>query len=621
MTYDSGPRHPDYLPIEDHGIIGDLHTVALVGADGTIDWCCLPRFDAPAVFGALLDARIGGHFRVTARDAERTRQMYMPDSNVLLTRFLGRSSVAELYDFMVPDHPSFPGRRVRQIVRQVRVPRGRAVLEVCCRPAFDYARAPHSLTVTDHGAVFAAPRGALLLRSSVPLEPAGDGREVRATVTLDPGHTLELAAQWADVPAPPAPLDAHEAAGLLDDTLEYWDRWVRNSQYRGRYRESVERSALALKLLVHQPTGALVAAPTTSLPESPDGGSRNWDYRYTWIRDAAFTLYALMRLGFTEEAAAFIDWLHQRCVEAPPGSGLHVLYGVDGRADLPETVLDHLGGYRGARPVRIGNAAARQTQLDLHGELMDSVYLYDKHGEPLSYELWEALARQLEWLEKHWEDPDDGIWETRGGPRRFTYSALMTWVAFERALRIARHRGMPAPVERWRDNAAEAYRFVQERCWSPELGAYCQSAGSRTLDASLLVMPLVKFSGPRDPRFLSTVRRIEEHLVSDSLVRRYRTDGADGVPGDEGTFNLCSFWYVEALARAGRVGEARYIFEKMLTHSSHLGLYAEEIGPAGEALGNFPQAFTHLALISAATNLDRALTAHHGAPAARRCGG
>ncbi|WP_246430325.1 glycoside hydrolase family 15 protein [Streptomyces rectiverticillatus] len=612
---------PGYLPIEDHGIIGDLHTVALVGVDGTIDWCCLPRFDAPSVFGSLLDAERGGSFSVTARGAERTKQMYMPDSNVLLTRFLGQESVAELYDFMVPDHPSCPSSGVRQIVRQVRVLRGRATIDVHCRPAFDYGRAPHEVgTVGNAGVVFTGPAGFLVLRSSVPLTP--DGAAARTTVTLEPGQSLELAAQWDGDGAVREgvlrPLDGAEAARLLDKTLQYWDGWLRQSQYRGRYRETVERSALALKLLVYQPTGALVAAPTTSLPESP-GGGRNWDYRYTWIRDAAFTLYALMRLGFTEEAAAFIDWLHQRCVQAPPGTGLQVLYGIDGRADLPETVLDHLCGYRGARPVRIGNAAARQRQLDIHGELMDSVYLYNKHAEPISYELWEALARQLDWLQKNWEEPDDGIWETRGGRRRFTYSALMTWVAFERAMRIARHRGMPAPVEQWRDTAAAAYRFVQDRCWSPEDGAYCQYPDCATLDASLLVMPLVKFTGPKDPRFLSTVRRIEEELVSDSLVHRYRTDGSDGgdgLDGQEGTFNLCSFWYVEALARSGRVGEARYVFEKMTTHANHLGLYAEEIGPAGEALGNFPQAFTHLALISAATNLDRALAAHHG-PAAR----
>jgi len=357
---------------------------------------------------------------------------------------------------------------------------------------------------------------------------------------------------------------------------------------------------------VYQPTGALVAAPTTSLPESL-GGSRNWDYRYTWIRDAAFTLYGLMRLGFTEEAASFMKWLEDRCRETPADHGLQVVYTVDGSPEIPETTLDHLEGYKGSKPVRVGNAAADQLQLDIYGELMDSVYLFNKHGHPIAHDLWVALSRQLDWLEKHWQHPDDGIWETRGGRQRFTYSSLMTWVAFERAMRIARQRGLPAPSIRWRDAADSAYHAVQEDGWSSSRGAYVQYPGSTLLDASLLVMPLVKFSGPSDPRFLATLDRISEELVTDSLVRRYETDGSDGFVESEGTFNLCSFWYVEALTRAGRISESRYVFEKMLTYANHVGLFAEEIGPAGEALGNFPQAFTHLALISAAANLDRAL--------------
>jgi GH15 family glucan-1,4-alpha-glucosidase len=361
-----------------------------------------------------------------------------------------------------------------------------------------------------------------------------------------------------------------------------------------------------LKLLVYQPTGALVAAPTTSLPELV-GGVRNWDYRYTWIRDAAFTLYGLIRLGFTEEAGRFMTWLEARCRETPAGEGLRVLYAIDGNPELPESTLDHLEGYQGSRPVRVGNSAAGQLQLDIYGELMDSVYLFNKYGRPIGYELWEALGRQLDWLEKNWEQPDSGIWESRGGPQRNTYSALMTWVAFERATRIARQRGLPAPISRWRQTAGSAYHAVQRQGWSPDRRAYVGQFGGTTLDASVLVMPLVKFAGPSDPRFLATLDRIGAELVSDSLVRRYEPDSSDGLPGSEGTFNLCSFWYVEALTRAGRITEGRYVFEKMLTHANHVGLFAEEIGPSGEALGNFPQAFTHLALISAATNLDRAL--------------
>jgi GH15 family glucan-1,4-alpha-glucosidase len=302
-----------------------------------------------------------------------------------------------------------------------------------------------------------------------------------------------------------------------------------------------------------------------------------------------------------------MDWLEQRCHEAPVDNGLHVLYSVDGNADIDEIVLDHLRGYRDSKPVRIGNGAAGQLQLDIYGELMDSVYLYNKLAVPISFQLWEALSRQLDWLAKHWEEPDEGIWETRGGRQRFTYSAVMTWVAFERACRISRQRGLPGPTNDWKDHASRAYHFVQNTAWDPTRDAYMEYPGSSRLDASLLCMPLVKFSGPTDPRFLSTLDRVCTELVSDSLVRRYATDGSDGLHGDEGTFNLCSFWYVEALSRAGRVTEARLVFEKMLTYANHVGLYAEEIGPSGEALGNFPQAFTHLALISAAVHLDRTL--------------
>jgi GH15 family glucan-1,4-alpha-glucosidase len=454
--------------------------------------------------------------------------------------------------------------------------------------------------VPGQGAVFTSSVGTLTLRTPLALQQDGDC--VVVNFDLKMGESADVVLEWN---SQIRPLVEGEADVLFARTVAYWQNWIKRSRYHGRWREMVLRSALVLKLLVYRPTGALVAAPTTSLPEEL-GGVRNWDYRYTWIRDAAFTTYALMALGFTDESAAFMDWLEHRCHEAPTDKGLYVLYSVDGNADLNETVLEHLAGYRGSKPVRIGNAAAEQLQLDIYGELMDSVYLYNK-AQPISFQLWEALGRQLDWLAKHWEEPDEGIWETRGGRQRFTYSALMTWVAFERATRISRQRGLPGPTNEWKDAAGRAYMFVQNAAWDPVRGAYMEHPGSPRLDASLLCMPLVKFSGPTDPRFLSTLDRFGEDLVSDSLVRRYAADGSDGLTGDEGTFNLCSFWYVEALTRAGRVAEARLIFEKMLTYANHVGLYAEEIGSSGEALGNFPQAFTHLALISAAIHLDRSL--------------
>jgi GH15 family glucan-1,4-alpha-glucosidase len=596
-----GPVPPaGYLPIEEHGIVGDLRTVALVGTDGTIDWYCPSRFDAPSLFGALLDARKGGYFSLRSRSSGRPKQLYLPDTNILLTRFQGAEAVGEVIDFMVPE-TSGTGRARDLLVRQARAVRGRVTFELACHPAFDYGRAPHTVRlVTGVGAVFESSAGRCVLRSDVALKIEDSG--VAASFTLEEGEGVDIELEWnGEV----RPLAAGETEELFTRTSDFWQNWVSQSRYRGRWREMVQRSALVLKLLVYHPTGALVAAPTTSLPEQL-GGGRNWDYRYSWLRDAAFTIYALMTLGFLEEAASFMEWVQRRCESATAERDVMIMYSIDGSEDIEETILDHLDGYQGSRPVRIGNSAVGQRQLDVYGELMDSVYLYNREA-PISYDLWTGLCKRLDWLAKHWQEPDEGIWEIRGPRQRFTYSALMTWVAFDRAGRLARDRGLPAPVERWRKLAAAAHRYVQESCWDPELRSYVMYPGSKLLDASVLVMPLVKFAGPTDPRFLSTLDRISAELTSDSLVSRYASTGHDGIADGEGTFSLCSFWYVEALTRAGRVREARMIFEKMLTYANHLGLYAEEVGASGEALGNFPQAFTHLALISAAVNLDRAL--------------
>ena len=602
-----------YLPIEEHGVVGDLRTVALVGTDGTVDWYCPSRFDAPSLFGALLDARKGGHFSLWSRTAySRPKQIYLPDTNILLTRFLGKEAVGEVTDFMVPETRE-SGRARDLLVRQARAVRGRVTFELACHPAFDYGRVGHEVElVPGIGAVFTSSLGRVVLRTDIPLKieegPVAGRCGVAATFTVEEGQTVNFHLEWNGEVRPKSFGETNE---LFTRTQDFWQRWLAQSRYRGRWREQVHRSALALKLLVYHPTGALIAAPTTSLPEEP-GGTRNWDYRYAWLRDAAFTTYALMRLGFLEEAGSFMDWIQKRCEAATKERDVMIMYTVDGSADIEEQVLDHLEGYQGARPVRIGNRAVGQLQIDVYGELMDSVYLFNRE-EPISYDLWAALSKRLHWLAKHWEEPDEGIWEIRGPRQRFTYSALMTWVAYERALRLARDRGLPAPMSKWRKLSAAAYQYVQDSCWDPALQSYVMYPGSPLLDASLLVMPLVKFSGPRDPRFLSTLDRITAELASDSLVSRYAATGLDGITGDdgivqgEGTFNLCSFWYVEALTRAGRIREARWVFEKMLTYANHLGLYAEQIGASGEALGNFPQAFTHLALISAAVNLDRAL--------------
>jgi GH15 family glucan-1,4-alpha-glucosidase len=599
------PTSGGYLPIEEHGIVGDLRTVALVGTDGVIDWYCPSRFDAPSLFAALLDAEKGGSFALSCPSAASTKQLYLPDTNVLLTRFLGADGVGEVIDFMVPDTSSTAAPR-DLLVRQARAVRGRASFELRCAPAFDYARAPHQVELVDGvGAVFTSALGRAVLRAEVPLSVVDGGAlgpAVEARFELDAGESVDIELEWnGEV----RPLRRDEIDTLLERTTDFWQRWLSQSRYRGRWREQVNRSALVLKLLVFHPTGALVAAPTTSLPEDL-GGGRNWDYRYAWLRDAAFTVFALMNLGFVEEAGAFMEWVQKRCETASVERDVMIMYAVDGNEHIPEELLGHLDGYRGSRPVRIGNNAVGQRQIDVYGELMDSVFLYNRES-PISYDLWTALSARLDWLALHWTEPDEGIWEVRGPRQRFTYSALMTWVAFDRAQRLARDRGLPAPVERWRKLAASAYRFVQDECWDGEIGAYVMHPGSRQLDASILTMSITGFSGPTDPRFLSTLDRVGTELVADSLVHRYAMTGHDGLPGDEGTFNLCSFWYVEALTRAGRLREARTVFEKMLTYANHVGLYSEEIGSSGEALGNFPQAFTHLALISAAINLDRAL--------------
>ena len=601
-----------YLPIEDHGIIGNMRTAALVGTDGTIDWYCYPSFDAPSVFGALLDDQKGGSFEIApATGTHARKQFYWPDTNVLVTRFLSPDGVGQITDFMTVGLRSDEAEG--WLVRRVTVSRGAMRFRLVCRPAFDYGRAPHRTERTATGVRFIA-NDLGLEQSSDPPVTERDGAAV-AEFRLDEGQGISFVLRPIDGERPA--LSDAEAETLFRGTVEYWRRWLSACTYRGRWRESVHRSALALKLLTYEPTGAMVAAATCSLPEDL-GGVRNWDYRYMWIRDAAFTVYALMKIGFTEEAGHFMEWLSKRCRELEGGT-LQIMYDIGGHPMTEETVLGHLSGYKGSRPVRVGNGAVQQLQLDIYGELMDSVYLYDKYGTPISDDLWQHLRRLTNWVCDHWQETDEGIWEVRGGRRHFVYSKLMCWVAVDRAMRIANKRSFPADILRWLDTRDRIYEEIMTRGWSAERGAFVQAYDSTNLDAAVLTMPLVNFIAPTDPRMLSTldaINRTPKHggLVSDSLVYRY--DGAratDGIPGDEGTFNICTFWLVEALIKAAgrtdaqRLRDARLIFEQMLGYGNHLGLYAEETGPTGEALGNFPQAFTHLGLITAATNLDRAL--------------
>ncbi|MGI8779296.1 MAG: glycoside hydrolase family 15 protein [Solirubrobacteraceae bacterium] len=610
----AGEHEGEYLPIAEHGLVGDLHTVALVGTNGTIDWYCCPAFDAPSVFGAILDNHDGGFYSIRPTgDGWTSKQLYFPDTNVLITRFFTPGGVGELQDFMpIEDQPQLHRHR---LIRRVVVVRGAMEFQIEVQPRFDYGREEHEVEMHPHGVLFRAPSLTMALEGAIAktmgserrLERRGQG--VRATFEVRAGGSQTFVLECVPQDHICRPYPERDTAAAFEATVAYWRRWLEQSRYRGRWREMVHRSALTLKLLTYAPTGALVAAPTTSLPEQL-GGERNWDYRYTWIRDAAFSLYGLLRLGFSEEAAAFMSWLTDRTREwkVGPSGPLQIMYGIDGRSELPEIEHPHWSGYRGSGPVRIGNAAADQRQLDIYGELIDSVYLYNKHGAPIFHETWGSLRRIVDWLCENWDQADEGIWETRGGKKDFTYSRLMSWVAIERAIRINRARGLPGDIVRWLAERDRIYNQIMTKGWSSERNAFVQHYGSDVLDASILLMPLVLFIAPRDPRWLSTLDGIGDELVSDSLVYRYNIEASpDGLHGDEGTFSMCSFWYVEALTRAGRIDEARLAFEKMLTYANHLGLYSEEIGPTGEALGNFPQAFTHLALISAAYNLDKAL--------------
>jgi GH15 family glucan-1,4-alpha-glucosidase len=601
-----------YLPIDQYGVIGDLHTAALIGRNGSIDWLCLPRFDSPSLFAAILDDQKGGRFKINVVGEATSRQMYVPDTNVLVTRFVTPSGVVEVYDCM-PIEIDAPGARAvaHDLVRVVHCVRGTIELEMLCQPAFDYARARHHVHILPNGCLFISEEpqpSRVSLLATVPLD-CGDDGAARARFTVREGDWVGFVLEWVNGHHPKTTLPpTMELRQLVQESVDFWQNWLAGSTYRGRWREQVARSALALKLLTYAPTGAIIAAPTMSLPEAI-GGPRNWDYRYSWVRDSSFIVYALMRIGFVDEAARYIDFLTMRCLDVAAGKSLKVVYRVDGSTDLREETLDHLEGYRGSRPVRVGNAAVNQFQLDIFGELMDSIYLYDKYGSPISYDIWKALSWLLDWLVDNWKQPDDGIWEVRGGRRPFVFSRMMSWVAFDRALRMANKRGLPAPWTRWEDTRTAIYEDVMANGYDHERGAFVQFYGSQYIDASNLLMPMVKFISPTDPRMIGTIEATRKLLVSDSLVYRYDPECAapDGLTGDEGAFSLCTFWWVEALTRAGYLREARLTFEKMLTYANPLGLYAEEIGQSAEALGNFPQGFTHLALISAAYNLDRAL--------------
>jgi GH15 family glucan-1,4-alpha-glucosidase len=610
-----------YLPIREYALVGDCHTAALVSRGGSIDWFCPRRFDAPAVFCRILDQHRGGYFAVAPIDSQSATRRYVGPTNVLETVHQTPHGRVRVTDFM----PIFKRQEGRegydvgsheQVLRLVEALDGDAEVEMAFKPTFDYAKSRVKPTLAEGGAV-ADGGGFRLVLAAPDAELTADQGAIRGRLRLRAGQRRWLALSVVDTDE-----QAREALrGLdhedrLDATLAYWREWAASCTYRGPYGADVRRSALVLKLLMYEPTGAFVAAPTTSLPENP-GGERNWDYRFSWLRDASLMLYALTTVGYCEEAVDFFTWLRNTVKRRRP----QIMYAVDGRHDLTEIELDHLEGYLGSRPVRLGNGAFDQRQVDIYGEVLNAAHLRyapsaigctrDGDDRGPGQETWALLRRFANHAADEWEDPDRGIWEVRGGPQQFLHSRLMCWVALDRAIHLAKAFSLEGPLDEWERARERVRRAILTRGYDAEQGAFTQAFGSKVLDASALAIPRVGFLPATDPRVRSTVDRIREVLGREGLIYRYRThETADGVPGGEATFVLCTFWMVDALALGGRIDEARELFERAIGYSNDVGLLAEEVDPTtGELLGNFPQGFSHLSLIQAAVNLAKAAEA------------
>ncbi|KAJ1964665.1 hypothetical protein GGI12_001267 [Dipsacomyces acuminosporus] len=712
-----------YLPIDHYGMIGNLHTSALVGVDGSIDYMCWPEFDSPSVFCRILDKNKGGYFSITpSAGLFTTKQQYLPFSNVLATKFLSEDGVGQVVDFMHRPRPKSRSHShmLPWLIRAVEVIRGEVSFDLECFPAFDYARAMHTLEIEDSCSVSADnpakklsdaeasifqcnfshwdlvdrntgpctgsqrvifrpkeinhtdgpwiieneedraaqtavyPMDLRYIASSssdrmcpqIVLErcqySSGLGQGIKSRFTLHEGQrvvfimralpSVTVASMRASgkperdiqlfLSKYDPPISMSYMEDLLEDTLMYWLTWIRSCKYSGRWLENVERSAMILKLMTYEPTGAVVAAATFSLPEAIGNSGRNWDYRFTWVRDSAFTMYAFMRLGLTAEAKHYMEFVNKLCQKKNPDGGLQIMYTLRGGREMHELILSHLEGYRGCAPVRIGNGAANHVQLDIYGELLDAVYLYNKYSNPLSYDEWLQVRALVDYICANYNQPDSGIWEVRGTRQNFTYSKLQCWVAIDRGIRLVEKREFPcANLSHWRKCRDSLYEEVMDKAWNSEQEVFSQSYESKEmLDAAVLAMPLVLFCSGTDPRFVKTIRRImlpphKGGLTANNLVFRYNAvETDDGLSGEEGAFSLCTFWLAEALSRAGKSNlnmlyKAQVIFDEMIMYGNHVGLFSEEIDKSGKHLGNFPQAFTHIALISAAFNIDRALKA------------
>ncbi len=589
-----------YQPIENYGIIGNLHTIALVSLSGSIDFMSFKRFDAPTVFCKLLDADKGGCFSIEPQmKGIITKQLYLPDTNVLVTRFLADEGIAEIIDYMPIDENEGNCTVIRRLITV----RGDLHYQMVCAPRFDYARGKHTVKQTEDSYMFVPEKNdlaTLRLLSDAKLTAHEDN--VVADFELKEGETAFFILETADNEKNRTGTLKHFVQSSYRQTIRFWQNWIAKSSYKGRWQEVINRSALTLKMLISHKYGSMVAAPTFSLPESI-GGARNWDYRYTWIRDAAFSMHAFLQLGFMDEAKAFLEWIKKQSTDKE----LQLMFSIDGQTQLDEHVLENMEGYKDSKPVRIGNNAHKQTQMDIYGELLETIYIYVAHGGDITYEFWKTIEQYIDLVMNNWKQPDHSIWEVRGAKREFLFSRMMCWVAMDRAIKVGDYHSFPYDAAKWRQVRDEIYKDVYDGFWNEEKQAYVQSKGSSNMDASALLMPILNVVSPHSERWKKTMEAIDKELRLDVLIYRYKEEDeeVDGLSGTEGTFTMCSFWFVECLAMEGQIERAKENFEKMLGYANHLGLYSEQLGQKGQHLGNFPQAFTHLALISAAIELSK----------------
>jgi GH15 family glucan-1,4-alpha-glucosidase len=600
----------NYQPIENYGVIGNMKTAAMVGMDGSIDFLCFPRFDSPSIFARILDHQKGGYFSIEPQMANvHKKQLYLPETAVLITRFFSEEGIAEIADYMPVRDESC--NSYNSIVRKIKAVRGSIKFIMKMQPRFDYGRQTHKTENEDNVLIFSSEednKTKLRLQAKFPIDV--QGQDAYAEFELNESEKTVIVLECVDEGEEShyKDLSFYEDSTYFD-TINYWRRWVNQSTYTGRWKEIIQRSAITLKLLTSAQFGSVVAAATFGLPEEL-GGDRNWDYRYTWIRDAAFTMYAFLKLGFTKESEDFLNWI----IQQDQNRDLHLIYKVDGSSQMEEQILSHFEGYKKSAPVRIGNEANDQLQLDIYGELLDTIYIFNKYHQPITYDLWAIVCKEIKIVIERWREPDHGIWEIRNKEHEFLHSRLMCWVAMDRAIKIGQDRSFPFPQTEWIKVRDEIYNDIYHNFWNEDLQSWVQykegDKVSDTIDASVLLMPLVHFIVPNEPRWETTMEAVNKHLRLDVLVYRYDNEesGIDGLQGEEGTFTMCSFWYIECLAKAGRIEEAVENFAKMIGYGNHLGLFAEQISKKGEHLGNFPQAFTHLGLISTALELDKQLT-------------